>query len=338
MRPLILVKTLILLLVFNQLSQAQTMLKGVNLAGAEFDSGTFWPNQNEFDYFNAKGMNVYRIPFKWERLQPQMNQPFDDGYFNELIQVIDAATAVGSFAILDPHNYARYNSQLIGSSAVPNSAFTDMWSRLAAEFSTNPRVIFGLMNEPNNMPTEQWLTSANLAIRAIREAGAEQLILVPGNAWTGAHSWTQNWYGTSNSIVMLGVEDPNDNFAFDLHQYFDADFSGTSDFCGPNNGAAQLESVSQWLRAHGVMGFLGEFGGANNSACQQSIESVLDFMENNADVWLGWSWWAAGPQWGDYIFTIEPTNDFQDDRPQMAWLEPYLENMVEDIIFIDGFE
>ncbi len=328
----------LILLFFIQFTQAQTMLRGVNLAGAEFDSGTFWPNQNEFNYFNDKGMNVYRIPFRWERLQPQLNQPFNTSYFNQLIQVIDMATADGRFAVIDPHNYARYNNQLIGSASVPNSAFADFWTRIATQFSNNPRVIFGLMNEPNSMPTEQWLTSANVAIAAIRQAGAEQLILVPGNAWTGAHSWNQNWYGTSNSEVMLGVVDPNENFAFDLHQYFDADFSGTSDFCNASHGSAQLEAVTQWLRTHDMMGFLGEFGGANNPACRQSIEGTIDYMENNADVWLGWSWWAAGPQWGDYIFTIEPTNNFSEDRPQMAWLEPYLNLNLNDTIFINGFE
>lgn len=324
---------LLLLSVFN--GQAQTPLKGVNLAGAEFDSGTFWPTANEFDYFNSKGMNVYRIPFKWERLQPQLNQPFDTNYLNQLIQVINLATTEDSFAILDPHNYARYNNQLIGSVAVPNTAFVDFWSRLATQFSNNPQVIFGLMNEPNSMPTEQWLASANAAISAIRKNGAEHLILVPGNAWTGAHSWMQNWYGTSNASVMLGITDPDDNFAFDLHQYFDADFSGTSSTCHPSHGSAQLTTVTKWLRANNYMGFLGEFAGADNSNCQQSVESALDYIEANSDVWLGWTWWAAGPQWGEYIFTIEPADG---DRPQMAWLAPYLSNQVEDVIFIDDFE
>ncbi len=317
-------------------TQAQTMLKGVNLAGAEFDSGTFWPNAAEFSYFNNKGMNVYRIPFKWERLQPQLNQDFDLSYFNELVDVINTATDGSSFAILDPHNYARYNNALIGSASVPHSAFADLWSRLASTFSDNPQVIFGLMNEPNSMPTEQWLISANQAIAAIRMAGANQLILVPGNAWTGAHSWEQNWYGTPNAEVMLGVIDSADNFAFDLHQYFDADFSGTTDFCAADHGAAQLVAVSNWLRTHQKMGFLGEFAGADNLSCHQSIVSVIDYMEKNSDVWLGWSWWAAGPQWGNYIFTIEPTNDFQTDRPQMAWLLPYLFD--SDLIFYSDFE
>jgi endoglucanase len=41
------------------------------------------------------------------------------------------------------------------------------------------------MNEPHNMPTELWVNNSNAAIKAIRNTGALQLILVPGNGWTG---------------------------------------------------------------------------------------------------------------------------------------------------------
>ncbi len=328
---------LVVFLICSSYVGAQTMLKGVNLAGAEFDHGTFWPVAEEFIYFKGKGMNVFRIPFRWERLQPSLNQAFDATQMNDLVTAVNLATANGSFAIIDPHNYARYQNQLIGSAAVPDSAFADLWTRLADLFENNPRVIFGLMNEPNSMATEQWLSSANAAIAAIRSAGAEQLILVPGNAWTGAHSWTQSWYGTANSQVMLGVVDPQNHFAFDLHQYFDGDFSGTSSFCDPAHGSAQLVAVTAWLRQHNHMGFLGEFAGADNNDCRQAVTGAIDYMENNADVWFGWSWWAAGPEWGNYIFTIEPTNGFNDDRPQMAWLEPYL-TVGTDLIFADRFE
>ena len=46
-------------------------------------------------------------------------------------------------------------------------------------------------------------------------------------------------------------------------------------------------------------------------------------MEAAPDVWLGWAWWAAGPWWSDYMFTLEPKPDGT-DRPQMAWLAPHL--------------
>ncbi len=313
--------------------QAQSSLYGVNLAGAEFNHGTFWPLPEEFDYFHGKGMRVFRLPFLWERLQPTLNQPFDSGQLNGLLNAVQQGTADGAYVILDPHNYARYNGQLIGSAQVPHSAFADFWSRLVQQFNGNPRVILGLMNEPNSMPTEQWLDAANAAIAAIRAAGSEHLILVPGNAWTGAHSWLQNWYGTPNGTVMQGVVDPLDHYAFELHQYFDADYSGTSPTCSAGHGSAQLMAVTDWLRAQGRRGFLGEFAGANNAACADAVIDALAYLQANGDVWLGWSWWAAGPEWGEYMFTLEPTNDFTTDRPQMAWLSGFL-----DVIFRTSFE
>ncbi len=308
---------------------------GVNLAGAEFDSGTFWPNAAEMNYFRAAGMNIVRVPFRWERLQPALNAPLDATQLSALRTVVAAARTAGLSVILDPHNYARYNGNVIGSGAVPRAAFTDFWNRLATAFRDEPHVIFGLMNEPNSMPTEDWLLAANAGIAGIRNAGAQQWILVPGNAWTGAHSWLQNWYGTPNGSVMGGIVDPQNHYAYELHQYFDGDFSGQSSWCNASNGAAQLAAVTQWLRERGKRGFLGEFAGGNNIDCRTAVTNALGYIENNGDVWLGWSWWAAGPQWGDYIFTLEPTNNYTVDRPQMDWLRPYF---ADDRLFASGFE
>jgi len=44
-------------------------------------------------------------------------------------------------------------------------------------------------------------------------------------------------------------------------------------------------------------------------------------MESNSDVWQGWTWWAAGPWWGNYMYSLEPTAN--GDAPQMAWLKPH---------------
>ena len=183
------------------------------------------------------------------------------------------------------------------------------------------------MNEPHDMPTEQWLAAANAAITAIRNAGATQLVLVPGNAWTGAHSWTQNWYGTPNSQVMNGVVDSANNFAFELHQYLDADYSGTNANCqSATIGSQKLADVTAWLSSNGKKGFLGEVAGGNNATCQAAIADMLGYMKQHQDVWIGFTWWAAGPWWGNYMFTLEPQNlgSSPVDAPQLAWLTPYL--------------
>ncbi|MEQ8847314.1 glycoside hydrolase family 5 protein [Botrimarina sp.] len=329
-------------------AEAKPRYTGVNLAGADFGEsvlpGEFgrhytYPTAEEVDYYVAKGANVFRVPFRWERLQQSLGGPLDAAELGRLTAVVDHATAAGATVVLDPHNYARYRSGgdelLVGSTALPGAKLADFWSRLADHFKQNDRVVFGLMNEPHSMPAEQWAAAANQALAAIRLTGAENLVLVPGVAWTGAHSWSQGWYGVPNSQAMLDVSDPADNFAFEVHQYLDEDSSGTtSNVVSPTVGRDRLVAFTEWLKQHDRRGFLGEFGVANSTIGDdpgqigdEAIDHMLDYIEANDDVWLGWTWWAGGPWWGDYRFTIEPLDlggPGQSDRPSMTLLQPRL--------------
>ncbi|MFC4820398.1 glycoside hydrolase family 5 protein [Dokdonella ginsengisoli] len=321
-------------------AQANNRYGGVNLSGAEFGTALpgelgvdyLWPTNAEIDYFRSRGMNLVRIPFMWERLQPESYGEFDETYLAALDGLVAHASAVGVRVILNPQNFARYYDDVIGSPAVPNEAFADFWARMAVHYADNEQVVFGLMNEPHDLPTEQWVDAANAAIAGIRATGAGQLILVPGNGWTGAWSWSDNWYGTPNATAMLSIADTGPH-AFEVHQYFDAGHGGESEVCEPGTGAAQLQDMSTWLRANGLRGFLAETAGADNPACESAIESALAHLQANADVWLGWAWWSAGPWWEDYMFSLEPTGNFTVDKPQMRWLLPYLPPL-----FADGFE
>lgn len=309
------------------------MFKGVSLASAEFGEthlpGVYatdyiYPNQDEVDYYKAKGMNTIRLPFRWERLQRTLNQAFDSTELGRFDEFVTQTTAKNMYVLLDPHNYARYNGNLVGSSQVPNSAFADFWGRLADLYKGNDHVIFGLMNEPNTMPTEQWVSAANAAAAAIRATGATNLITVPGNAWTGAWSWNQTWYGTANATALLDFVDPGNNFAVEVHQYFDSDHSGTANDCTVTDASQMLSEFTAWLASHNLRGFLGEFAGANTANCQQAINSAIQYMQNNNQYWAGWTWWAGGPwwTWQDYMFSLDPANGT--DAPQWSWLGQYL--------------
>lgn len=304
--------------------------RGVSLAGAEFgtaypgiyEKDYIYPDQTEVDYFKGKSMNTLRLPFSWERLQPTLGAAFNATELGRLDGFVTAATAKGVSVVIDPHNYARWNGSVIGS-GVSNAQFADLWSRLATRYKSNNKVIFAIMNEPNTMPTEQWLSAANAAIAAIRAAGAPNLVLVPGNAWTGASTWNANWYGTPNATVMLNVVDSGNNYAYEVHQYLDSDSSGTSPTCVSTSiGVERLTAFTAWLNTNGKRGFLGEFAGADNATCKAAVTNMLQYMQTNNNVWIGWTWWAAGPWWEDYMYTIEPKAGV--DRPQMSWLAPFL--------------
>lgn len=310
---------------------AKMPYRGVNLSGAEFGSaipGTFgadytFPTNAEVDYYMGKGMNTFRVEFLWERLQPAANGALDATYASRLDSLVTYATSKGAHVVLNPQNFARYYGNTVGSAQVPNSVFADFWGKVSAKYASNPLVMFNLVNEPNTMPTEQWVSAANAAILGIRGAGATNTIIVPGNAWTGAGSWYDTGYGTPNAVAMLAINDPGDNVLYEAHLYMDSDASGASAACvSATVGSERLATFVKWLRDNHKKGFLGEFAGTNTATCNAAVSNLMTSLDAASDVMEGWLWWSGGPWWGEYQLTLEPLNGV--DRPQMALLAPWL--------------
>jgi len=218
-----------------------------------------------------------------------------------------------------------YNHMYIGTAAVPYSSFGNLWIQLATHYISNQKVFFGLMNEPHDLPTEQWLTAANVAIAGIRSTGATNLITVPGNAYTGAHSWLQSVNGnTASGSVMLGVVDPLNNYIYEVHEYLDSDYSGTHTTCaGPTFGSQGLAAFTGWARTNGKRAILGEFAGTSTDpTCTLAIQDMLTYIIQNQDVYVGWTWWAGGPLWGTYMFDLEPGSST--NAALMSVLQPFI--------------
>jgi len=310
---------------------------GVNIAGGEFykpregfrpvyAKDYVYPTQSEIEYFAGKGMNVFRYQFLWETLQHEAKAPLDQPDLQRLRASVEYATSRKLVVLLDPHNYARYYGKVVGGSEVGFEDFADFWRRLSREFQANAYVWFGLVNEPHDMPTQQWVDAANAAIAAIRSTGAKNLILVPGNFWTGAQSWAGKGE-QSNGRLILGIKDPLNYWAIEVHQYLDADCSGRHrSVVSATIGSERLKGFVEWCRQHRMRAVLGEFAAPIAPNAEEALQDMLQSMERDNDVWLGWAWWAAGARWGDYMFTIEPNNG--EDRPQMAWLRQHLPGSV----------
>jgi endoglucanase len=240
-----------------------------------------------------------RVCFSMERLVPNSltGSPNAD-YMRNLTNTINMITSKGAYAILDPHNYGRYYGNIVTDA----SAFGAFWRTLATAFKENPRVIFDTNNEYHDMDQGLVLRLNQAAIDAIRGVGAtSQYIFAEGNSWSGA--WT--WNVTNSNLAALS--DPSGKLVYEMHQYLDSDGSGTSANCVSGTiGAERVAGATKWLRDNGKLGFLGEFAGGANSQCQSAVKGLLDHLKANSDVWMGASWWAAGPWWGDYIYSFEP--------------------------------
>ncbi|HTH45350.1 MAG TPA: glycoside hydrolase family 5 protein [Oxalicibacterium sp.] len=314
------------------MATASTKLKGVNLSGAEYDSNNIaakpgyqytYPSHAEIDYYKSKGFNVIRLPFSGSRLQPRAMGPLNKTELAQLRATVDYAASKRMYVILDPHEYgARYDAaskkkKYYGiSGGVPASQFGNFWKLVAMEFKNSPNVIYGLMNEPNKQTAKQWRAVADYGVFGIRKAGAKQLILIPGTSWTGAHSWIKS----GNAAAWTGFKDPN--FAFEMHQYLDSDYSGTHSTCAAGKGAVVLKAATDWARAHHYKIFIGEAGWASNAQCLKEGTALMSYMSKNADVWNGWAYWSAG-KWiaQSYMYMLTPANlSKPTDKPQMKAL------------------
>ncbi|KAF4999382.1 hypothetical protein FGRMN_2523 [Fusarium graminum] len=280
---------------------------GVNEAGAEFGETTLpgvwgkhftFPEPAAIDTLISQGYNTFRVQLKMERLNPNgMTGAYDTAYLKNLTSVVNHITGKGANAILDPHNYGRFNSQIITNT----NDFQTWWKNFATQFKSDSRIIFDTNNEYNTMDQSLVVSLNQAAINGIRAAGATQTIFVEGNQWSGAWSWQD----VNDS--MKSLTDPLDKIVYEMHQYLDSDSSGTSEVCVSTTiGVERLQSATEWLRKNKKVGMIGEFAGGPNETCKTAVKNMLDYLKANSDVWKGVTWWSAGPWWGDYMYSFEP--------------------------------
>jgi len=218
---------------------------GTNIPGVYYVDYVF-PSTSSIDYFVSSGLNTIRLPFLWERLQPKLGGAFDSAYLALIDSTVQYVTVKkGAYLLLDCHNYARYNNVILGE-GVAYSSFQSFWQQLAQLYKNNPKVIFGLMNEPNTMPYINVQLAMQAGINGVRASGATNYITVPGNDWTGVHSWLDG-----SSAVMGNITDPLNNFGYEMHQYFDNNFSGLGSCVTSFDPVAIFAPATAWLRAQG---------------------------------------------------------------------------------------
>ena len=308
-------------------------LLGVNLAGPAFAPqnvpgvlGTdyVYPNHGEIDYYASKGMNVFRLGFLMERLEPTQGGALDPAELARIDDIVNYSASKGVKVILDPHNFGQAYGNDIGSAGTPASTLTTLWTKLASHYANTSNVIFGIMNEPHDQTATQWEPIAQASVNAIRAAGAtSQEILTGGTYWDNAKDWTNS----DNASVMGKVQDPNHNMAFEGHVYFDAQSGGAyPGAVSPTIGVERITDMTNWAEATGNKLFLGEFGASNDATSLSALGNLLTYMDQHSNVWQGGTYWAAGPAWGDQFLSIEPTGGPGNytDKPQMGVLTQHL--------------
>ncbi|EPS38995.1 hypothetical protein H072_7244 [Dactylellina haptotyla CBS 200.50] len=298
---------------------------GVNIAGFDFGMSTSGTQNapeiidvsstgvTQMQHFvNNDKFNIFRLPAGWQfLLNNNLGGTLDSNNFGKYDRLVQGCLNTGAMCIIDVHNYARWNGGVIGQGGPSDDQFVSLWTQLAKKYAGQSRIIFGVMNEPHDININTWAATVQKVVNAIRNAGANsQIILLPGNSYTSAQEFVSNGSGALlNAITNPGGS--KTNLVFDVHKYLDSDNSGTHTDCVTNGISAAFQPLATWLRSVGRQALLSETGGGNVDSCVTYVCQMLDFLNANNDVYLGWTSWAAGgwqASW-NYVLTEVPNGN-----------------------------
>lgn len=292
-------------------------LCGVNLSGAEFGEKNlpgkintdyiYATNSAQNEYFAQQKIRIIRVPFRWERIQPQVFGELSAVDLAGLKSMIASAKEHNQLVILDLHNYGRYYNAPL--TVAKSTQLSDVWKKLAREFKDED-AIFGyeLMNEPHDLPEggEGWAKIVQTTVTAIRSVDPQTLILIPGYDWQHPNRWPEQ-------NAALNILDPENKLLYAAHQYFDEDQSGsyTQQITDVEKTSqrviADVQPFIQWLAERNAQGILTEVGTPADKKSVAVLDAYLSNLITQPNI-VGVVLWSAGPWWGDYPLRVDPTS------------------------------
>lgn len=250
--------------------------------------------------------NIFRLPVGWQYLVSSPGGTLNSANLQKYDQLVQAClkTSSNTVCVIDIHNYARWNKQIIGQGGPTNAQFVSLWTQLATKYKSESKIAFGVMNEPHEVDITKWADTVQQVVTAIRGAGATTQmsmsnfslphsfpypfhrsslsppfylinhrsnlppVFLPGNDYTSAGRFISNGSGAA----LLPIKNPdgtNTNLIFDVHKYLDSDNSGTHTECVTDNVDSAFQPLATWLRSNGRQAILTETGGGNTSSCSK---------------------------------------------------------------------
>lgn len=263
---------------FEHYHNRNGLVTGINYAGPEFAHGAggfsnlnpgdftwAYPTQADLAYHASRGIDVIRLPIRWERLQPAFYAALRESEKNAITATLDAAAATGLKIMLDIHNYALIHYD--DGNGIQNLTLIHGTNQATAYYDFLEKCVdaFGahsawhsidIMNEPANVPRAAWETTSQQALTALRNHGYNGLIMIPLGFYSGA----QDLPGSHSGGPW--ISDPQSNFWYEAHYYPENSHVGT--FNGSYaNEVATAQSQGYSAGGSGTFEWDGVTGGGN---------------------------------------------------------------------------
>lgn len=316
-------------------SSPGNMLVGYNVSGFEFAStptpGNYPTTEDANTFAKTFSAKIIRVPFRMEYCTDSngnINNPIYLNALNEFVQTLINNNS-NIQVLLDMHNYMQYCPNSGAGSCGTYLTATELgnaWKNIANYLpvvKNNPNTVWlDLMNEPNGITAQQTFDNEMAAFISLRQNNINNPIALEGTEWTGLHSWVSSGNASAftvsaiNSALQTAGVTPG-QYAIEVHQYLDFNFSGTSPACVPNvtlNDQINFSLFTQWLQNNHVPVILGETGGGLNQVCVDDMSTLYNnAVQNPYSVsatnggFSAITYWGGGQAWGNsYFLGIQP--------------------------------
>ncbi|ODN42935.1 cellulase family glycosylhydrolase [Piscirickettsia litoralis] len=275
--------------------------------------GNFPAGTSKNDSFSGIGMNIVRLPFRWDYVFNQIptstkinelgTDTVNSNYLKPLAKNISNLLNTGAIVILDAHDYMQWNPNAGAGGGsfgkiVTEDEISHIWGALVNELkaqgvdTANNHLWFEISNEPNHMSASSAYNLDVAGLKSIRSQGLKNKIIVEGTYYSGMWSWFKDEGQGVNSDAFKGLlaADKEKNVAVAMHQYFDSDYSGTQANCVDTTSSVLDQSffnkLDDWMKENKIDVILDEFGVPGDKdqvsdVCAKDVNSVLNYMHEN---------------------------------------------------------
>ena len=263
-------------------------IKGVNVNGP----GWCFPRDTLQDVkliIDVWKFNTVRLcaATKWDSWAASYNKNLD--------AIVKKFTDNGIVVILELHDYTGIYPPLNdgggyltkeGDIIRPLKDLKAWWIDKAKRFQNNQYVWFNIMNEPGAAGTKEsadsWLFVHEEVIKAIRNEGAKNIIVLDDHSWGQAGGYYGGINSYDSAVIRMGpqLNKKYDNLLYSLHVY-DAWMDGKNRFDAYFNDAKNL----------GLCVIVGEFGVSRNSIGQyNAVKNMYDSAIPKNIGRIYWAW------------------------------------------------
>jgi len=289
-----------------------------------------------FEALAEAGFDGFRIPFRWEHLQPELGGALDPDGVQQLRYLLSVVEGLERKAVIAMHNPGRYVMRINGEVTscgieepigkkvwVTSEDLSEFWSRMSHAFAGLPGIKgYSLMNAPHGMAKDTWVRVSQAAVEAIRVEEDDTRVHISGVGSARSSTWAKE------NPAEPWIDDPANNVVYEANCYLDRDQTGQYELAFEDELArdaklskratTRLNPFLRWLKAGEAQGMISEFGVPCDDP--QWVALLPDLLRAFEQAGIQSCWWAAGEHLEEHPLSLQISEEEPRLRPAQAEL------------------